>query len=326
MSGSGRTPKPDPVPDGPGPRVERLGEIVEALADHPDEAIREAAVELFEGLRWLHAEGLARLVDLLARDSDLFREALDDPHVANLLLLHDLVVVDERDRAAEALESVRPFLRGHGGEVELVAVEEGVVKVRLLGACDGCPSSSATLRQGIERALVEGLPGFRALEVVDGPPGAPPVGAGLDGPDRRGERSAHGDPVSFVPVETLTALEERARRTREPGDRPDGADDHAEGGEAVIGPLDDVPEGLHGFLAGEVPVLLVRVGGRTRAYRNVCPGSLLPLHLGGVEDGAVTCPWHGCRFDLATGDRIGAGPALEPLELEISGGEARVRW
>lgn len=317
-------PTPTPAAGEADARIARLGRIVEAIAEHPDPEVRDAAAELLEGLRWLHAEGLARLVDLLARDAALFREALDDPHVSNLLLLHDLVVVDERDRAAAALESVRPFLRGHGGEVQLVAVDEGVVRVRLLGACHGCPSSTATLRQGIERALAEGLPGFRALEVEEGPsgPASGPDPGALDGPDRRAERSAHGDPVSFVPVETLTALEEKAR-----GSGPEGAGDgDGDGGEAVIGPLDDVPEGLHGFLADAVPILLVRIGGRTRAYRNACPGSLLPLHLGAVEDGAVVCPWHGCRFGLETGERIGAGPPLEPLEVEVAGGEARVRW
>lgn len=301
-------------------RVARLDAIVEGLADHPDEAVREAVGDLVAGLHWLHAEGLARLVDLLSEEPDLFRKALDDAHVANLLLLHDLVVVDERDRAAEALESVRPFLRDHGGEVELIAVDEGVVRVRLLGACDGCPSSAATLRQGIERALIEGLPGFRALEVSDGTSSAAPE-PGLESPGHRQERTGAGEPVSFVPVETLTALEEKVRRAEEPA-----ADDSGHDREAVIGPLDDFPEGLHGFLVEEYPILLVRLGDRIRAYQNTCPGSLLPLHLGPVEDGAVTCPWHGCRFDLESGERIGAGPPLHRLDLEIEGGEARLRW
>lgn len=315
-------------------RIARLDAILEAFAEHPDASVREAAAELFEGLRWIHAEGLSRLVDLLAEDRDLFGKALDDPHVANLLLLHDLVFVDERTRALEALETVRPLLRSHGGEVELVAVDDGVVRVRLLGACDGCPSSTATLRQGIESALAEGLPGFAALEVEDGPGGptaeaataggaspSPRAPAGLDGPDRRQARATSGEPVSFVPVETLTALEEKVREEGSPTETgPTGTR------EAVLGPLDDVPDGLHGFLAEGYPVLLVRSGGRLRAYQNTCPGSILPLHLGAVEEGAVTCPWHGCRFDLDSGRRHGEGPPLHPLEVEVVDGETRVRW
>lgn len=309
------------APDESEARIARLHATIERLTVHPDEAVREAAVDLVEGLRWLHAEGLARLVDLLAEERELFRKALDDPHVANLLLLHDLVMIDERDRAARALESVRPFLRGHGGEVELIAVDEGVVRVRLLGACDGCPSSSATLRQGIERALIEGLPGFRALEVSDGTASGAP-GTGLEGRDHRSERATRGEPTSFVPVETLSALEEKVRRVGEPDDEAPATDR-----EARLGPLDDVPEGLHGFLVDDYPILLVRLGGRIRAYQNTCPGSLLPLHLGPVEDGVITCPWHGCRFDLDDGARIGgAGPPLHRLALEIEGGEARVEW
>lgn len=306
------------APNGSEDRIARLDEIVEAMSEHPDESVREAVAELVEGLRWIHAEGLARLVDLLAKEPALFRAALDDPHVSNLLLLHDLVIVDERDRAAAAIESVRPFMRDHGGEVELMAVEEGVVRVRLLGACHGCPSSSATLRLGIERALAERLPGFRSLEVEDGPGDRRPA---LDGPDRRDERTRRGEPVAFVPVATLTALEEKSRRTRSSEDgTPAGPR------EAAIGPLDDVAEGLHGFLAGDYPILIAGSGGRIRAYQNTCPGSLLPLHLGRVEDGAVVCPWHGCRFDLFTGERRGAGSPLHRLDLSVEDGEARVRW
>lgn len=302
-------------------RIARLDAILESFAEHPDESVREAAAELFEGLRWLHAEGLARVVDLLAEDSDLFRRALDDPHVSNLLLLHDLVMLDERQRALDALESVRPLLRSHGGEVELVSVDEGVVRVRLLGACDGCPSSNATLRQGIERALSDGLPGFSALEVEDDPARSPAGSPGLDGPDRRETRAASGEPVSFVPVETLTALEEKVRESE-----PEEEDGPVGTREAVLGPLDDVPDGLHGFLADGYPVLLVRTGGRLRAYQNTCPGSILPLHLGTVEEDVVTCPWHGCRFDLESGLRDGSGPPLHALEVEVVDGEAKVRW
>lgn len=302
-------------------RIARLDAILEAFAEHPDASVREAVAELFEGLRWVHAEGLSRLVDLLAEDRDLFGKALDDPHVSNLLLLHDLVYLDERARALEALETVRPLLRSHGGEVELVAVDEGVVRVRLLGACDGCPSSTATLRQGIERALAEGLPGFAALEVEDGSSGPSAGSAVLDGSDRREARTAGGEPVSFVPVETLTALEERIREEG-PGTEAGPTGTRS----SVLGPLDDVPDGLHGFLADGYPVLLVRSGGRVRAYQNTCPGSILPLHLGAVEEGVVTCPWHGCRFDLDSGRRHGDGPPLHPLQVEVVDGEAKVRW
>lgn len=64
------------------------------------------------------------------------------------------------------LDKLRPFLLRDGGDCELVDVDEGVVKLRLLGACGTCPSSTITLKAGIERALLEEVPGVVEVEQV----------------------------------------------------------------------------------------------------------------------------------------------------------------
>lgn len=64
------------------------------------------------------------------------------------------------------LDKLRPFLLRDGGDCELVDIEEGVVKLRLLGACGTCPSSTITLKAGIERALLEEVPGVVEVEQV----------------------------------------------------------------------------------------------------------------------------------------------------------------
>ncbi len=66
----------------------------------------------------------------------------------------------------EVIEKLRPFLLRDGGDCELVDVEDGIVKLRLLGACGTCPSSTITLKAGIERALLEEVPGFVEIEQV----------------------------------------------------------------------------------------------------------------------------------------------------------------
>jgi len=67
-----------------------------------------------------------------------------------------------------ALESIRPYLKADGGDVELVQVsEDGIVEVKLMGACVGCPMSQMTLRAGVERALIKAVPGIRRVEAVD---------------------------------------------------------------------------------------------------------------------------------------------------------------
>ena len=66
----------------------------------------------------------------------------------------------------EVLDKLRPFLLRDGGDCELVDIEDGVVKLRLLGACGTCPSSTITLKAGIERALLEEVPGVVEVEQV----------------------------------------------------------------------------------------------------------------------------------------------------------------
>ncbi|WP_253288920.1 NifU family protein [Amphibacillus sp. MSJ-3] len=71
-----------------------------------------------------------------------------------------------QEQVQEVLNKLRPFLLRDGGDVELVEVDEGIVRLRLLGACGNCPSSTITLKAGIERALVSEVPGVREIEQV----------------------------------------------------------------------------------------------------------------------------------------------------------------
>ena len=72
-----------------------------------------------------------------------------------------------RERVEAVMNEIRPMLQADGGDVELVDVtEEGVVKVRLTGACGGCPMSQITLRSGIERRLKEAIPEVQRVESV----------------------------------------------------------------------------------------------------------------------------------------------------------------
>ncbi len=70
------------------------------------------------------------------------------------------------EQVEEVLDKLRPFLQRDGGDCELVDVEDGVVKLRLVGACGSCPASTITLKAGIERALVEEIPGITGVEQV----------------------------------------------------------------------------------------------------------------------------------------------------------------
>jgi len=72
-----------------------------------------------------------------------------------------------REKVEQVLAKVRPMLQGDGGDVELVDVTpDGVVKVRLTGACKGCPMSQMTLKNGIERIVLKEIPEAKAVESV----------------------------------------------------------------------------------------------------------------------------------------------------------------
>lgn len=71
-----------------------------------------------------------------------------------------------RDKVEELLGAIRPSLQADGGDVELVDVQDGIVSVRLKGACSGCPMSTLTLKNGIERILKEHLPDVKEVVSV----------------------------------------------------------------------------------------------------------------------------------------------------------------
>ncbi len=136
-----------------------------AQVDELDEHARDPVLELLDGIDALHRMALGRLPDALGPDGVArLREA--DPALTWLLDVYG-VGHDERAAADRALDAVRPYLRSHGGEVEVLDARHGVVRVRLAGACSGCTASAITMAEGVEQALRDGLPGFAALHVED---------------------------------------------------------------------------------------------------------------------------------------------------------------
>lgn len=134
-----------------------------------------AVAELETLVETLEREGDERALLLLQLVDAIHRPALEriaagdleHPLARGLLAMYDLVPVDEWIQAEEALDAVRPYVDSHGGALELLAVEDGVVRVRLAGACHGCSGSATTLRRGVEAALRERFPGFRRLEAEE---------------------------------------------------------------------------------------------------------------------------------------------------------------
>jgi Fe-S cluster biogenesis protein NfuA len=93
----------------------------------------------------------------------VLEEALQDSLVASMFLLHSLHPDDIETRVQRGLESVRPYLKSHGGDCELIVVQDGVVRLRLHGSCGSCPSSSLTLKNAVEDALYEAAPDIKEI-------------------------------------------------------------------------------------------------------------------------------------------------------------------
>ena len=220
-------------------------------------------------------------------------ELVDDPVVHLLLSLHGIVRPDPVTHANQVLESVRPQLHSHGGDVSLVRVEDGTAFVRLEGACNGCSMSSVTLRNLVEEALVQGVPVINAVEVV-----------------------ANEPTPTLIPVESLRI----------------GRDPSAEGwtklGPAADLPVDDLTVATLTNGGRSVEVIIVNLGQRLSAYRNECAHEALPLNEAVLDlsNGTLTCPWHGFCFDASSGECLSApGAQLEQLPLRVDDGEVWVR-
>jgi Fe-S cluster biogenesis protein NfuA len=147
-------------------RLEGLLRGVERLADPAAQTHIRA---LLRAVLDLHGAGLGRLLDHLEAAGAPGRAVLDacarDDVVSGLLLLHGLHPLDVAERVRQALEQVRPYLRSHGGNVELLGVGDGVVRLRLHGSCHSCPSSAVTMKQTIEEAILARAPDVTAVEV-----------------------------------------------------------------------------------------------------------------------------------------------------------------
>jgi Fe-S cluster biogenesis protein NfuA len=155
-----------------GPLLDRLEELL-ADVEGLDEQVRDRVFELLDGVDAVHRLAITRLADGLGEQLRPLRR--QDVAVDWLFEAYG-VGVDDVAAASAALEPVRPYLHEHGGEVEVLGVEHGVVRVRLLGSCSGCTSAAETLRHGVEEALRENLPGFVAMDVApdDGAAAHPP--------------------------------------------------------------------------------------------------------------------------------------------------------
>jgi Fe-S cluster biogenesis protein NfuA/nitrite reductase/ring-hydroxylating ferredoxin subunit len=143
--------------------IARVQELTGRLEDLDDPACRELAEELTSAVVQMYGAGLERIVELA--DAGTRDEMSKDSLVAGLLMIHDLYPVPIEERVAQALDTVRPYMESHGGNVELLGIEDGIAKLRLEGSCKSCRASSSTLELAVRQALEDAAPDLLGMDV-----------------------------------------------------------------------------------------------------------------------------------------------------------------
>ena len=280
----------------PGDLLDRVQSLSAAVDELPDPRARELAQDLVGAVIAMYGDGLRRIMDAISQAREGGATILDqlaqDGAVASLLLIHDLYPVGLEERVIEALDTVRPYMESHGGNVELLGIEDGVARLELQGSCNGCAASRATLELAIKQALDEHAPDLVGLDVqgvTESPVGnghalpmaAEPANGALQLPvvHSDGPSPTPASSPRWLPLEQATELE---------------------------------PGRLRVLAVDGTTLLLANVAGALLAYRNACASCGEALQDGALDAGMLRCPHCEVAFDLRRAGRAAGG---EPLQL-----------
>jgi len=265
--------------------VAELNARIQNLEALPLPQVREEIFTVLQLTDYIHRAGVERLSRRLSQ-AGLLDEVLQDPAIALLLTLYNQNPHDQASLAEQALELVRPYMQSHGGEVEVLEVQEGMVHVRLQGTCTTCAASTATLKNGIEVALRQGLPGFQGLVVHEAEP-AEEVPGLIELP-MAGKAPTPQGPVFAQVAELFTLLEGRVMNVQ----------------------------------AGDKSAILVRFGPEVNAFDSTCPSCNRSLKEAKLSGTVLVCPWQNCAYDARSGQRVDgeAKPGLRVYPVSVQGG------
>jgi Fe-S cluster biogenesis protein NfuA len=268
----------------------RVQELTEALEALPAGHAKDVAEDLIGAIMELYGDGLRRVLAALqeagAAGQEIHEQLVEDGVVASLLLIHDLFPIDLETRVREALATVRPYMESHGGDVELLGIDDGVARLRLEGHCKGCPASAATLELAIKEAIEEAAPDLAGLEVegvvpARKPPGPSPGLLQIQMPN---------ETAPPAPTPTWMAL--------------DAAGDVS-------------PGELRTITLRGAELVVANVDGTLLAYRSACAGCHASLGDATLSGEILTCARCGRGFDLPRAGRaLGSEEGqLEPVPL-----------
>ena len=257
-----------PAEDRPEKLLERVQELQDRLDSVGDPATRKVADELVSAVVQMYGAGLERIIERMLAAGEAGEQIAvaltDDQYLATLLLIHDLHPVPLEARVQEALDSVRPYMESHGGNVELLSLDNGIARIHLRGSCSDCSASAMTLELAIKQALEQAAPDLEGLEVEGVAPQTMdgtglPIVTGSARPTAMELPVVMSGPPAAPAWFDVESVEELA----------DGA----------IVPV---------AVAGN-ELMIANVEGTLLAYRDTCAGCGAPLHDGDLRSGALSC-------------------------------------
>jgi predicted Zn finger-like uncharacterized protein len=250
----------------------------------------ERAEQLVREVTDLYGAGLERITRMaVSANPELAETFTRDDLVASLLLVHGLHPHGIERRVADALDSVRPYLGSHSGDVHLLEVDGDVVRLQFAGSCKSCPSSAVTLELAVEDAVRAAAPEISSIEVVAAEPESGsnviPAQSLLNRVRSNGHRAA-----AWHPVPELAEL---------------------------------APGEIGGFRVAGMTALACRVGEDFYAYRDRCPACTESLAGAVLADAMLRCPHCGAAFDVVhAGSGVNGGSAvhLDPIPVLVRDG------
>ncbi len=283
-----------PTRDEPG--FDALSEALDEAAAGVRElepAARRRAEQLRHAVEALHGNGINAIVRKLREDHrgrELLFELADDPVVRLLFSVHGILQPTPVTESLRALEKVRPYLRAHGGDAELVRVDGDTAFLRVSGTCNSRALAGVTLREVVKEALIGGVGSIARVVMLagDASPTLIPLGP---------VRNRDG---GWVAVGTAVDLSDRPI-TALHLERADGA---------------------------EADVVVISLDGRLTAYRDTCAHQGLPINVAQLDPatGTLTCPRHGFCYDAQSGACLNSpGAHLVQLPLRVDNGQVWIR-
>ncbi|RDH75163.1 hypothetical protein DVS77_27685 [Mycolicibacterium moriokaense] len=288
-------------PDNPEPDAQwrNAGERIQNLLDASaagGAVAHERAEQLVGEVTDLYGAGLQRMLAIATNADPQLAEAFAaDDLVASLMLVHGLHPHDVARRVEDALDSVRPYLGSHGGDVHLLGIdgdpENYTVRLQFAGSCKSCPSSSVTLELAVEDAIRSAAPEISSIEAVAAEPETASAVIPTDSLMSRVRSQPHGH--TWHPVPDLVTL---------------------------------APGEVGGFAVAGTTVLACRLDDQLFAYRDRCgscgeslAGAALHRRLGSA-DAILRCPRCHAHFDVVHAgvcvDGNGSADShLEPIPL-----------